>query len=236
MIRRSALLLALSATLQATATPALAFDFWPGEWSPGRPSINRSIEAPDFILSVPFRTQRDGGPWEASNCGPAVLGMVLDGFGIVGQTTDDLRFRSHTYQDTVGQRTGTGLQHLAHVAEDFGLSSYGLYAPGGDFRSWTAADLRAQLQQGRPVVVLVRLHLLPGYTWLGPRWAHYVLVTGQLGDDFVYSDPYQTDPRIGRDGRISAEALTEAMQRSPIPGQAVAFSGLQAPNLPLRYP
>ena len=236
MIRRTAILLALSAALHSSAGPALAFEFWPGEWNPGRPSINRTIETSDFILNLPFRSQRDGGPWESSNCGPAALGMVLDGFGIVGQKTDDLRFRSHTYQDTVGQRTGTALQHLTHVAEDFGLSTYGLYATDGSFRSWTPDDIRAQLQQGRPVMALVRLYLLPGYEWIGPRWAHYILVTGQAGDDFVYSDPYQIDPGIGRGGRISAAGLTEAMQESPIPGQAAAFGGVNAPSLALRNP
>jgi hypothetical protein len=71
---------------------------------------------------------------------------------------------------------------------------------------------------------------------MGPRWAHYVVLTGQAGDDFFYSDPYQTDPRIGRSGRISAEGLAEAMQKSPIPGQAAAFGGAHVPGLSLIQP
>jgi hypothetical protein len=55
------------------------------------------IENTDFRLVVPFRTQKDGGRWQTSNCGPATLGMLLDGFGIPDQATDDLRIRAHTY-------------------------------------------------------------------------------------------------------------------------------------------
>src|SRR5205085_9382495 len=72
-----------------------------------------AIDLPTFRLIVPFRTQKDGGPWQISNCGPATLGMLLDGFGVTGQATDDLRFRAHTYQGTVGMRTGTALEHVA---------------------------------------------------------------------------------------------------------------------------
>ena len=57
---------------------------------------------------------------------PNSRAMVLDGFGVIGQDTDDLRFRAHTYQGTVGMRTGTALEHIAHVAEDLGLKAVGL--------------------------------------------------------------------------------------------------------------
>src|SRR3954471_13432460 len=62
---------------------------------------------------VPWRTQLDGSRFAGANCGPASLGMVLDAFG-TAKGTDDLRYRSHTYQGTWGSYTGTGLEHLAH--------------------------------------------------------------------------------------------------------------------------
>src|SRR6266487_6386854 len=34
--------------------------------------------ARSFRMAVPFRTQKDGGPYQGSNCGPATLGMVLE--------------------------------------------------------------------------------------------------------------------------------------------------------------
>lgn len=219
-------------SLHLSAPTVGAWDHWPGEWAPGRPGVRRaelSLPAPttidqaEFRLVVPHRTQKDGGRWEISNCGPAILGMVLDTFGVVGQATDDLRFRSHTYQGTVGMRTGTALEHIAHVAEDFGLPTFGLHAGPGQFRTWSADDVRAQLRQGRPVMPLVRLNLLPGYEDKGSRWGHYILVTGLTEDGFYYSDPLKTDPADGSTRTVSAAQLDRAMRQSHIPGQAVAF-------------
>jgi hypothetical protein len=174
---------------------------------------------------VPFRTQKDGSRWQGSNCGPAALGMILDGFGIMDQATDDLRFRAHTYQGTVGVRTGTGLEHVAHVAEDFGIGTHGLYGAGGSYRHWDTADVVAELRQGRPVMPLVRLYLIPGYENSLPRWGHYILLTGLAPDGFYFSDPLKTDPVAGTQSVISVSQLAAAMNTSHIPGQAVAFSG-----------
>jgi hypothetical protein len=162
--------------------------------------------------------------------------MVLDGFGIAGQATDDLRFRAHTYQGTVGMRTGTALEHLARVAEDFELPTHGLYDSSGRFRSWSINEMRAQLQVGRPVMSLVRLYLLPGYEGSGTRWGHYILLTGLTEDGFFYSDPLKTDPAAGRGGWISSDQLSAAMGNSLVPGQAVAFGGTAGPRLPLWTP
>ena len=107
-------------------------------------------------MAMPFRTQKDGDRFQGSNCGPATLGMVLDAFGIP-RGNGDLRLLSHTYQGTVGARTGTALQHMAHVAADFGLEPIGLYQqPNGDypkdgFARWTVDDIRDEVLAGRPV-------------------------------------------------------------------------------------
>jgi hypothetical protein len=214
---------------------ALAFESHPGDWSPSRvapapgaSAASVAIDAASFRLNVPFRTQKDGSPWQGANCGPAVLGMILDGFGISGQATDDLRFRAHTYQGTLGVRTGTALDHIAHVAEDFGVSTHGLYNADGSWHTWTVEDIRAELRQGHPVMPLVRLYLLPTYESSLPRWGHYVLVTGMTEDGFFYIDPLQTNATDGRGGFMSAARLMAAIQGSHIPGQAVAFGGSQA--------
>lgn len=243
MPRRWIALIGVVVGLQGSAASAEAWQDWPGEWRPGRPSVAASlgqgsafIGAPSFRLEVPFRTQKDGGPWQTSNCGPAALGMVLDGYGVAGQTTDDLRFRSHTYQGTVGRRTGTALQHLAQVAEDLGVPTSGLYNEAGQFNAWSLDDIRGQLRLGRPVIPLVRLYLLPGNEQLGTRWGHYVLLTGLTEDGFFYNDPLKVDPTDGRGRYLSAGQLERAIRNSHIPGQALAFGGPNAPPLPVWLP
>ena len=180
---------------------------------------------PSFRLVVPFRTQKDGGRWQTSNCGPATLGMLLDGFGIGGHETDDLRLQMHTYQGTVGMRTGTGLEHVAHVAEDLGVRTHGLYNPDGSYRTWQVSEIVDELRVGRPVMPLVRLYLVPGYEGLAPRWGHYILLTGLTPDGFVFSDSLKTDPTPGTTGLISERQLATALANSHIPGQAVSYSG-----------
>jgi hypothetical protein len=192
---------------------------------PAHRAVNQGLDGPAFRLLVPFRTQKDGGRWQTSNCGPATLGMILDGFGIADEATDDLRIRAHTYQGTLGMRTGTGLDHVAHVAEDLAITAHGLYGPDGSFRRWEISEIVAELRQGRPVMALVRLYLVPGYEGLAPRWGHYILLTGRNADGFYFSDSLKTDPAAGTSGIISERQLMSAMAASHIPGQAVAFSG-----------
>jgi hypothetical protein len=196
--------------------------------------LDARLLGPAFRLVVPFRTQKDGSRWQTSNCGPATLGMVLDGFGIGGRATDDLRFQMHTYQGTVGMRTGTGLEHVAHVAEDLGIGTHGLYNPDGSFRTWQIADVIAELRQGRPVMPLVRLYLVPGYEGLSSRWGHYILLTGVMPGGFTFSDSLKTDPTQGTTGQISESQLAAAIRNSHIPGQAVAYAGPGA--LPILTP
>jgi hypothetical protein len=192
---------------------------------PAERTGDQRLDGSAFRLLVPFRTQKDGGRWQTSNCGPASLGMILDGFGIADQATDDLRIRAHTYQGTLGMRTGTGLDHVARVGEDLGIRTHGLYAADGAFRSWGIAEIVAELRQGRPVMPLVRLYLVPGYEGLAPRWGHYILLTGIGPDGFSFSDSLKTDAAAGTSGVISERQLLSAMAASHIPGQAVAFSG-----------
>jgi Papain-like cysteine protease AvrRpt2 len=189
------------------------------------------IDLPSFRLDIPFRTQKDGGRWQNSNCGPAILGMVLDGFGFAGHATDDLRLLAHTYQGTVGMRTGTALQHIAQVAEDLGVPTSGLYEPDGRFHAWSTDEIRERLRLGQPVMPLVRLYLVPGYEGSLPRWGHYLLITGIAPDGFYYSDSLKLDASEGAGRFIGPAQLERAMAGSHIPGQAVAFGGSSLPLL-----
>lgn len=170
---------------------------------------------------VPFRTQLDGSRFAGSNCGPAALGMVLEAYGIQ-KSTEELRYRSHTYQGTWGSYTGTGLDHLARVAEDFGVPTRGLFE-GRRFRAWSIADLREEVSQGNPVIVLTKYRLLPGHEGSGTSFDHYIVLWDVDGDDFIYNDPAFTAARSGYARRISSAKLEAAMRAAIIPRHAVAF-------------
>ena len=147
--------------------------------------------------------------------------MILEAFGN-NKGTDDLRYRSHTYQGTWGSYTGTGLEHLAHVAEDFGVPTRGLY-DGRRFRAWSVDELREELSQGHPVMMLVKYRMLPGHEGSRAGDDHYIVLWDLDGDKFVYNDPAFKRARDGQGRRISAAALAAATRSAIIPGQAVAF-------------
>src|SRR5918912_350076 len=176
-------------------------------------------------LSVepPYRTQLDDSVYARSDCGPAVLGMVLADYGLL-QDTLELRERTHTYQGTwPAVRVGTALQHVAHVAKDFGLSTYGLYDAPDSFREWTLDDVAAQIAAGRLVIPLVRFGLLPGHEDTGVRWGHYILLYAASGDGFMYQDPAVRPIEEGRARWISRGQLDRAMAPVYPPRQAVAL-------------
>jgi hypothetical protein len=178
-------------------------------------------------LSVepPYRTQLDDSIYARSDCGPAVLGMALADYG-VDEDTLDLRRLTHTYQGTwPAVRVGTALQHVAHVAEDFGLSTDGLYDSDGAFHEWTVGEISSELAAGRMVIPLVRFGLLPGHEDSGVRWGHYILVYGVEGDGFRYQDPAMRPIESGRARWISRDQLDAAMAPTWPPRQAVALGG-----------
>jgi hypothetical protein len=177
-------------------------------------------------VEPPYRTQLDDSMYARSDCGPAVLGMVLDAYGI-DQDTLELRQLTHTYQGTwPAVRVGTALQHMAHVAEDFGLSTYGLYDDddnGSAFHQWTVDELAAQVGSGRLAIPLVRFGLLPGHETTGVRFGHYILLYAVEGDGFMYQDPAVRPIEDGRARWISREQLDRAMAPVWPPRQAMAL-------------
>jgi Peptidase_C39 like family len=202
---------AVAVFLSATA-PAFADNWYSGAL------VRKSIEPP-------YRTQLDDSIYARSDCGPAVLGMVLDDYGI-DEDTLELRRMTHTYQGTwPAVRVGTALQHVAHVAVDFGLSSYGLYDDEAEsvFHQWTVDEVGAQVAAGRLVIPLVRFGLLPGHEDTGVRWGHYILLYAVSGDGFLYQDPAVRPIEDGRARWISRDQLDRAMAPVWPPRQAVAL-------------
>lgn len=174
-------------------------------------------------VEPPYRTQLDDSIYARSDCGPAVLGMALADYGI-DQDTLELRQLTHTYQGTwPAVRVGTALQHIAHVAEDFGLASYGLYDDADTFHQWTADEIWSQVAVGRLVIPLVRYGLLPGHEESGVRYGHYILLYAVEGDGFRYQDPAMRPIPDGRARWISRDQLERAMAPTYPSRQALAL-------------
>ena len=70
---------------------------------------------------------------------------------------------------------------------------YLLRDEAGQLRRWDLDDIRAHIQRGQPVIVQVRYRSLPGRGGAYYFGDHYILVTGMVGDGFLYNDPIDID-------------------------------------------
>src|SRR5205807_10118290 len=102
---------------------------------------------------------------------------------------------------------------LAQVVDDHGLSATGLRDDSGALRRWSLDDIRSHLRTGEPVIVQVRYRSLPGRAGAYYFGDHYILVTGIVGDVFLYNDPIDVDG-LGWDRVISGATLKVAMNAS----------------------
>jgi Peptidase_C39 like family len=160
---------------------------------------------------APYRSQLDGAPYAAANCGPTAVGMALDAFG-VSVAPRQLRAEALDAQHMYGNGVGTLITALAAVVEQHGLTAEDLYA-GGALRRWDVDDVRAHLRQGQPVIVQVRYRSLPGRGTVPYFGDHYIVVTGIVPDGFLYNDPIDVDG-LGWDRVMSADRLHTAMDAS----------------------
>lgn len=170
---------------------------------------------------APYRSQLDGSPYAEANCGPTALGMALDAFG-VNVTPRELRSEALDAQHMYGNGVGTLITALAQVAEENGLSASDLRDDGGSIHRWSLDDVRAHVRQGQPVIVQVRYRSLPGRGGAYYFGDHYILVTGVVGDGFLYNDPIDVDG-LGWDRVISGASLRTAMNASD---QRYAYAGV----------
>ena len=209
-MRRAAAAILLGLILGVLAAPGwVAADPW------YVPTLRRVVAEPVY------RTQRDGSRHQGSNCGPAVMGMIFDAYGI-NLSNLDLRQLTHTYQGTWPGRGGTALHHMAHVAEDYGLTVHGLYDEPDQFHRWTVDEVRDQVDRGRWVIPLVRYGMLPGHETSGVRTGHYILLYAIRGDGFVYHDPAFNPVEQGPARWIPRAQLDAAMNPVLVPRQAMA--------------
>jgi hypothetical protein len=170
---------------------------------------------------APYRSQLDGSAFAEANCGPTTLGMALDAFG-VSVAPRQLRAEALDAQHLYGNGTGTLITALAQVAEEHGLAAEDLRADDGGIHRWSLDDIRGHVRAGQPVIVQVRYRSLPGRGGAYYFGDHYILVTGVVGDGFLYNDPIDVDG-LGWDRIISGATLRTAMNASD---QRYAYSAV----------
>ena len=165
-----------------------------------------------FHVFAPYRSQLDGSPYAEANCGPTAVGMALDAFGVSAparQLRADVLSAQHMY----GNGVGTLITALSEVVSEHGLSALDLRDGDGAIRRWSLDDIRAHVSAGHPVIVQVRYRSLPGRGGAYYFGDHYILVTGVVGDGFLYNDPIDIDG-LGWDRVISGATLRVAMNAS----------------------
>jgi LysM repeat protein len=162
---------------------------------------------------APYRTQLDGSAYAEANCGPTAVGMALEAFG-VSVPLRQLRSAALDAQHMYGNGVGTLITALAQVVQQSGLSATDLRDESGQLRRWSLDDIRTHIQRGQPVIVQVRYRSLPGRGGAYYFGDHYILVTGLVGESFLYNDPIDIDGRPGWDRTISGAALRVAMNAS----------------------
>ena len=166
-------------------------------------------------MGVPFRTQIDGSEYAYVNCGPASLSMALAAFGV---QIDPPMVRGYVnlLSGDYSPDNGTSLHHLAAVAREAGLNTFGVN------NTWTIDAIREHVLAGHPVITLVKYRSLPGHGSSLAEFDHYVVITGLSGDDLIYNDAAFAS-EYGFNLLISPSDLERAWSYSSIPRHAVAI-------------
>jgi len=181
----------------------------------------------DVRISVPYRTQLDGSDYAGANCGPTVLGMALESFGVNVQPPD-VRGQVLDSESTDPNDTDAGsfIWALADVAQTHGVQTHGLYEGDGVLHHWSPDEIRVSLKTGQPVIVQVVYRGLPGRADSAYYGDHYIIITGLLGDNFLYNDPIggaEAHEAPGYDRVMSPTQLRYAMRASDTTYAYAAF-------------
>jgi hypothetical protein len=184
-------------------------------------------------LGVPFRSQIDGGDFQYVNCGPASLTMVLAAFGLeVGPS--QVRDYLNSLIDNFNTDLGTSMEVLSRIGREAGLTPMDLYSDGGGYRNWSTDAVRWHLQQGHPVITLVKYRNLPGHGKSLSEFDHYIVISGLTPNGFIYNDAAFATT-LGYGLEISDIELEYAWDNSSIPHHALAL-GLSPDKKALSFP
>lgn len=142
------------------------------------------------ILTAPYHSQFDGSAYAQTNCGPTALSMALGALRLdVDQIT--LRHLANTEMGTSNPHSGTTWDALAHAAQASGAKVSGLRQDRSpSLRSWSIDDLKTELTQGHPVILLVHYQDLPGNAQSRFTGDHFIVGLGfDRSGNLVYNDP-----------------------------------------------
>jgi hypothetical protein len=122
---------------------------------------------------------------------------------------------------------GSFIWALADVAREHGLQARGLYeSDGTSLHRWSIEELRAAVNLGQPVIAQVYYRALPGREDSGYYGDHYIILTGLLGDSFLYNDPIggaEAHEAPGYDRMMNPTQLRKAMRASDTGYEYTAF-------------
>lgn len=152
------------------------------------PAVIASPSTTAAIVAAPAISQFDGSVWAESDCGPTSLAMAL---GALGIKTDPLALRqlANTQMGLSDPDVGTSWDSLAAAARHFGLQTSPLYV-NGNVRTWTVDEVKQQLTQGHPVLLLTHYRDLPNHPTSTYTGDHYVVALGvDTQGNIVYNDP-----------------------------------------------
>lgn len=159
---------------------------------------------------IPWRSQFDGSPYASANCGPASLGMAMSYYG-EWWSTDGIRKSTNALLGAVPRNEGTDWPSLKYAAETRDFTVVGLYDSSGGYRKWTVDQLVREIEQERPVLLLVRQRSLPGHEDTRNYSDHYIVFLGLMSDGrVVYHDSAFAEELQGAYRLMSQEALLKA--------------------------
>jgi hypothetical protein len=162
--------------------------------------------------------RRQASTWTAAR---ASLTMVLAGFGLeVGPS--QVRDYLNNLIDNYNTDLGTSLDALSRISREAGLTPMDLYSDGGGYRNWSTDAVRWHVQQGHPVITLVKYRNLPGHSRSLSEFDHYIVISGLTPNGFIYNDAAFATT-LGYGLEISDVELEYAWDNSSIPHNALAL-------------
>ena len=179
---------------------------------------------PNNYIWIPWRSQFDGTAYASSNCGPAALGMAMSYYG-EWWSSDGIRRSTNAWSGITGVDEGTDWASLKYAAEARDFKVAGLYDDAGAYRKWTIDDLVKEVEQGHPVILLVRYRSLPGNANADFGGDHYIVFLGLMADGrVVYHDSAYDEEIEGAYRIMSQEVLLEAWGNTSVGQQFTAMS------------